>query len=194
MPVAESVSTAVRRHVRTVIAVALVVAVAGFLWFRPDKLFVDEVVDEDVPRAAETGAPGDRQPSPANGAENGEAGSQPPLPDLEVLAEGGFVSHGRYTTTGDAVVLDPGDGRRVLRLRDFSTSNGPDLRVYLSAAPPGEQGRTLADDFVDLGPLKGNVGNQNYLLPADVDLDGYSTVVIWCVRFTVSFGAAELMT
>jgi hypothetical protein len=174
-----------RRHARRVIAVALAVAVAGFLWFRPDKLFVDEVVDEDIPAAAGT--------PPARDAEHGDGG-EPPPPDPDVLAEGGFVSHGRYTTTGDALVLDTGDGRRVLRLRDFSTSNGPDLRVYLSAAPPGEQGRALADDFVDLGPLKGNVGNQNYPLPADVDMDTHSTVVIWCVRFTVSFGAAELTT
>lgn len=177
-----------RRHAKAVIAVGLVVVVAGFLWFRPDRLFVDEVVDEEVPVAAALPTPSEREA--ADNDDDSDAASSEP----SVIAAGSFVSHNRYTTEGEARVIDPGDGRRVLRFEDFSTDNGPDLRVYLSGASSGEQGGALADDFVELGPLKGNIGNQNYGIPAGVDLDSYSTVVIWCVRFTVSFGAAELMT
>ncbi|MXW90023.1 MAG: DM13 domain-containing protein, partial [Acidimicrobiaceae bacterium] len=76
---------------------------------------------------------------------------------------------------------------------DFRTDNGPDLNVYLSAAPPDAAAGDFDDDFVDLGDLKGNVGSQNYEIPAGLDLDHYSTVAIWCVRFGVVFGAAELI-
>ena len=88
--------------------------------------------------------------------------------------------------------LGDGSGQRFLRLEDFRTDNGPDLNVYLSAAPPDAPAGAFDDDFVDLGDLKGNVGSQNYEIPVGLDLDRYSTVAIWCVRFGVVFGAAEL--
>lgn len=90
-----------------------------------------------------------------------------------------------------ATVLTDGV-QRFLRFEDFSTDNGPDLNVYLSPAPTDAPASQFDDDFIDLGDLKGNIGSQNYEIPADVDLDFYSTVVIWCVRFSVIFGAAEL--
>ncbi|MCB1018203.1 MAG: DM13 domain-containing protein, partial [Acidimicrobiales bacterium] len=73
-----------------------------------------------------------------------------------------------------------------------ATDNGPDLNVYLSTAPADADEGAFDDDFVDLGDLQGNIGDQNYEVPADVDLDRYQTVVIWCVRFGVAFGAATL--
>ncbi|MYJ37036.1 MAG: DM13 domain-containing protein, partial [Acidimicrobiaceae bacterium] len=85
-----------------------------------------------------------------------------------------------------------GSGQRFLRFEDFRTDNGPDLNVYLSAAPTDAPAGQFDDDFVDLGDLKGNVGSQNYEIPAGLDLDHYSTVAIWCVRFGVVFGVAEL--
>ncbi len=89
-----------------------------------------------------------------------------------------------------ASILTDGGTRRVLRLEeDFVTDNGPDLNVYLTSAADG-----FGDEYVDLGDLKGNIGSQNYEIPADVDLDLYDTVVIWCVRFGVGFGSAELLT
>jgi hypothetical protein len=64
--------------------------------------------------------------------------------------------------------------------------------VYLSAAGADADAGAFDDDFIDLGDLKGNIGPQNYEIPADVDLERYSTVVIWCVRFGVAFGAADI--
>ncbi len=83
-------------------------------------------------------------------------------------------------------MLGNGTGQRFLRFENFDSSNGPDLNVYL--VNPDDP-----DDFIDLGDLSGNIGNQNYEIPADVDLDRYSQVSIWCVRFSVGFGTADLM-
>jgi hypothetical protein len=84
----------------------------------------------------------------------------------------------------------------VLRIENLDTSNGPDLKVWLTDAPviEGEDGWRVFDDgaYVDLGALKGNQGSQNYTIPADVDLSDLTSVAIWCDRFSVSFGAAEL--
>ena len=83
-------------------------------------------------------------------------------------------------------------GRRYVRFEDFETSNGPALKVYLSAAPASGPGDGFDDRFVDLGDLKGNIGSQNYTIPAGVRLDRYRSVVVWCKRFSVPFAAAPL--
>ena len=75
---------------------------------------------------------------------------------------------------------------------DFATSNGPALKVYLSAAPASGPGGGFDEHFVDLGDLKGNIGSQNYAIPAEVRLDRYRSVVVWCKRFSVPFAAAAL--
>jgi hypothetical protein len=89
-------------------------------------------------------------------------------------------------------VLALGGGARVVRLEDLDTSNGPDLFVYLSTNPTGGPEGAFDDDYVNLGRLKGNQGDQNYSLPADVDLKRFASVVIWCDRFDSAFGAADL--
>ena len=119
------------------------------------------------------------------------AENMPDMPQVRVEAAGEFISRS-HPTHGTVDVLGDGTGQRFLRFEDFRTDNGPDLNVYLSTAPPDAPAGQFTDDFVDLGDLKGNVGSQNYEIPRDLDLDVYSTVVIWCVRFSVVFGAAEL--
>ena len=118
--------------------------------------------------------------------------TMPPMPQIRVEASGEFISRS-HPTQGQVEVLGDGTGQRFLRFEDFRTDNGPDLNVYLSAAPPDAPVGQFTDVYVDLGDLKGNVGSQNYEIPRDLDLDVYSTVVIWCVRFSVIFGAAELV-
>ena len=86
-----------------------------------------------------------------------------------------------------------GDGTRVLRLEDFRTSNGPDVHVYMVAADDAKDIATVQRaGFVDLGVIKGNIGDQNYRLPHDLDLAKYRAVSIWCKRFSANFGAAAL--
>jgi len=118
--------------------------------------------------------------------------AMPEMPQVRVEASGEFISRS-HPTRGHAEVLGDGTGQRFLRFEEFRTDNGPDLNVYLSSAPTDAPAGHFDDDYVDLGDLKGNVGAQNYEIPRGLDLDQYSTVVIWCVRFSVIFGAAELV-
>ncbi|MFI5726907.1 DM13 domain-containing protein [Streptomyces cyaneofuscatus] len=174
------------------LSVAVVaVAVFGLVWFKPWTLWVDETVREELPSAAATwtttpatpqGAPTTSTPS------SGPAGPQ-------TLASGDLISH-EHTTTGSVKLVRLEDGTHTLRIEGLDTSNGPDLRVWLTDAPvkAGKAGWHVFDDgeYVSLGKLKGNKGDQNYALPTGVDWSGYTSVSIWCDRFNVSFGAAEL--
>src|SRR6202044_790035 len=86
-----------------------------------------------------------------------------------------------------------GDGSHVLRFTNFDTSNGPDVHVYMVAADDAKDAATVERaGFIDLGVIKGNVGDQNYALSSDLDLTKYRAVSVWCKRFNVNFGAAAL--
>ena len=155
---------------RIIVAVAVVAGAIGWYAFRPERLFIDSTVNESLAAAAPTAD------APAT------------------LAQGMFHSNA-HETTGSATILSLADGRRVLRLTDFSTSNGPDVRVYLVAAADVTDDETVKTaGFIELGPMKGNKGDQNYEIPATVDLSAYRTVTIWCKRFSVNFGSAPLST
>ena len=83
--------------------------------------------------------------------------------------------------------------RKHFDLTEFQTSNGPDVQVYLVAADDASDNDTVTRaGFVNIGALKGNIGDQNYELPADVDLSKYKSVSIWCRRFGVNFATAPL--
>ena len=118
-------------------------------------------------------------------------------PKRTVTAEGTFISH-EHPTAGKARIITLEDGSRVLRLVGLDTDNGPDLKVWLAAAPviEGRDGWIVFDDdeYLSLGALKGNKGNQNYPIPDDADISDLTSVTIWCERFSVSFGAAELIS
>jgi len=100
---------------------------------------------------------------------------------------GNFVDAGDgfHKAEGIAKVINLADGRTFLRLENLKTTNGPDLYVYLSVGKD-------ASDIVNLGRLKGNIGNQNYEIPAGTDLSKYDTVLIWCKAFSTLFGSAKL--
>lgn len=109
-----------------------------------------------------------------------------------VIETGSLVS-GAHDTAGAVSVYKLDDGSSVLRLSDFHTSNGPDVHVYLTSAPKVKSnGDVTGGKYLDLGSLKGNIGNQNYAIPAGTDLKQFKSVSIWCARFHVNFGAAQL--
>ncbi|WP_433125054.1 DM13 domain-containing protein [Micromonospora sp. CA-240977] len=167
------------------VACAVVVAALALYWFQPWKLFTDTYVDEAVPPVGTTSA----APAPASATP-----SATPAED-EILTAGTFVTH-EHTTTGSAEIHRLADGRHRLVLRNLKTSDGPDLRVWLTDRPVtrGTAGWRVFDDgeWVELARLKGNRGNQVYELPPSVDPGDFRSVSIWCKRFSVSFGAAEL--
>ncbi|MFV2099979.1 DM13 domain-containing protein [Micromonospora sp. LOL_024] len=180
----------------TWIAVVVLAAGAAFglYWFQPWKLLTDtEVAEQLTTVAAPTpGSPTTGPPTP------GPPTPGPPTPEgnaAALVSSGDFVSH-EHDTSGGARVVRTGDGRHRLELVGLSTSNGPDLRVWLTDQPvvEGRAGWHLFDDgrWVELGRLKGNLGDQGYEIPADIELDDLTSVSIWCKRFAVSFGAAAL--
>lgn len=131
-----------------------------------------------------------------SGADNvvpsAEQAMPPDMPDEPtVLLMGSFIDidpiHG---AEGSATIYELPDGDRVLRFEDFRSKNGPDLHVYLSTEAPTSTFAGLGADEIHLGALKGNVGNQNYDVPAEVDLSQYRSVVIYCVPFRVVFSTA----
>jgi hypothetical protein len=154
------------------------------LYFEPQALFINHRVDEPLPTVAATTAPTREQHRA-----DGDRRDQPSA--FRIVAGGTFRSY-EHSTSGRARILRLSDGSRYLRLDRFSTSNGPDVHVYLSAAPAGGPGDAFDDDYVELGELKGNIGDQNYLIPNDVDVGHFLSAVIWCKRFSVAFGAAAL--
>jgi hypothetical protein len=191
----------IRRRTVGVSAIVVIAVVAfGLIWFQPHKLFIDERLDEALPGAAEPadsterGGEADGQPdrgvdASSSGGSIAREGSAGP----RTLRRGRFLSL-EHETSGQASIVQLEDGRRFLRFENLTTSNGPDLRVYLSEVPASDDWYAYGERFVDLGPLKGNLGNQNYIIPSGTGLARYKSAVIWCRRFTVGFGVAPLNT
>lgn len=95
------------------------------------------------------------------------------------------VNDGIHNAEGKAKILTLSDGSQIIRLEDFRSTNGPDVHLYLST-------NKQASDFIDLGRLKANIGNQNYQIPVNTDYNKYNYVLIWCQPFSVLFGSAQL--
>src|SRR5580658_6792922 len=156
-----------KRWIKIAIPVAAVALLVAWYAFRPERLVINRSVNEAMPNAL------------------GASSAQP-------LESGRFYSI-LHPTAGIATIFQMGDGTRILRLASFSTSNGPDVHVYMVAADDAKDVATVEKaGFVDLGVIKGNIGDQNYALSNDLDLAKYRAVSIWCKRFSVNFGAAAL--
>jgi Electron transfer DM13 len=125
-------------------------------------------------------------------------GLQPPAhaqdSKAKILETGNF--HGKvHSTSGRATIYQEKDGRMILRLTNFKTSNGPDVHVILIAATDADDDANFLKsntERVELGKLKGNEGDQNYAIPSGTDLNKFQTVSIYCERFNANFGAAPL--
>ncbi len=192
------------RKIRRVIAIALVIF--GVWALSPS--FYNRTVDEAFPAApaAPTAAMAEPTAAPAAPtAAMAEPTAAPAAPTAAmaeptattapvgpvVLSRGTFVA-GSFPgdrAEGTATIYRLENGQRVLRLDGFSSTNGPDLFVTLHTGGNPEKD---AGEHLQLARLKGNVGDQNYALPADLDLDRYRSVVIWCRAFNIVFGYATL--
>jgi hypothetical protein len=154
---------------KLVLSLAGIVVLLGAWWaFRPEKLFINQKVNEAAPFASDS----ERQPLYTGKLE-------------------GKIHH----TSGRATIYRSADGKEYLRLTDFTTSNGPDVHVLLVKAVDKALEQEIVKgelEHVELGALKGNQGEQNYDLPAMVDLNQYQAVAIYCERFHAIFGVARL--
>jgi Electron transfer DM13 len=162
------VSSWLSRRKWILVAVGLPILVALWWAFRPEKLWINQKVSEPAPFASST----DPQPLYT-----------------------GRLEGKTHPTSGRATVYRSSDGLQYLRLTDFSTSNGPDVHVVLARGDDKTLTQEIVTgqlDDVELGVLKANQGEQNYDLPASVDLKKYNAVVIYCERFHAVFGVARL--
>ena len=151
-----------------IIGIGIIVLAGLWYAFRPELLFVNKQVNEQFP-----------------------TGAQVPSGPV-ALAKGNFKSLA-HETKGLATIYKLADDKQTLRLTEFETSNGPDVHVYLTAAEVEKGSDAIKTaGFIDLGSMKGNKGDQNYDIPAEVDLSKYKIVTIWCARFGVNFGIAPL--
>ena len=159
-------------HKRNILLGAGAVVLAlGWYAFRPELLFIDTTVNEKFPGTVAVAS-----------IEKG------PM----AITNGMFKSLA-HETKGTAAIYQLSDGKRTLRLTEFETSNGPDVHVYLTAAEIEKGSDAISQTgFIDLGSMKGNKGDQNYAIPAGVDLAKFKNVTIWCARFGVNFGSAPL--
>lgn len=120
---------------------------------------------------------------------------EPPLPGMEAakpLGQGGFYDI-EMTGKGTAKLYELPDGSRALRLEDFEVSNNTDLFVWLSESPDPRTSEDAVDaPYVEIGNLKSTLGNQNYVLPADLPADRIRSIVIWCAPVRIAYTAAVL--
>ena len=207
-----------RNRIILVAIVGVGVAVfAALAWWLAAPLFITDTVDEDFPSAEqfvnmseaeradladEIEAMPEEQRETFATAVLEESAEMPdkvmeetmPQESSEpvVLAVGEFVDADNFHQgSGTATIYQLADGSRVLRFENFEITNGPDLHVLLATSSQASSRDDLGD-YIDLGSLKGNVGNQNYDIPADADLSLYNSVVIYCVPFHVVFSTATL--
>lgn len=168
---------AVRTRSKIIVGI-VIVCVLALVWWLASPLFLNESVDEALPSGSTTVEQKEKESTP-------EA-SPPSTEETEAELSGQFMDGEKnYKTSGNIKTLAV-DDTLYLRFEDFQTTNGPDLFVYL--VEPGEN----TADGIRLGALKGNQGNQNYMIPKDVDLTKHSRVVIWCRAFDADFGTGDL--
>ena len=151
--------------------IAVPVFVVGFIagnafWYLASPLWIDTVVSEALPDELM----------------------------VSVTREGTFQGADRaHQGAGNAMLLETATGTNLLRFTEFTVTNGPDLEVWLVADPaPGSSRAVLDSEWVALGQLKGNIGDQTYTIPDGVDVSRFGSVVIWCEQFSVLFATASL--
>ena len=190
-----------------VIAAIIIIPAAALAWWLGSPLFIDRTVDEDFPALENAIVPEGMQMLDAQATMEAAMNDDSMVEDEMMEAMGELlapeaVKFGQFRDgdsfhrgSGEATIWDLGTDGFVLRFEDFNVINGPDLRVLLTTHPdPQGRGDVHADDvsYVELGKLKGNIGNQNYPIPGSVDVNEQHSVVIYCRPFQVVFSVAPL--
>ena len=178
---------------------AVVLALA---WWLGSPVFLSKTVDEEFPLTVDATVPENMTRAEVEAVMKGMAMVDSPMSEgmtagmagASVVKIGTFRDADRFHKgSGSVTIYQLEDGSRVLRLEDLSVTNGPDLRVILSPHPdPRSRGEVTAEGYVELGKLKGNLGNQNYPIDAGVDVSAFNSVVIYCKPFHVLFAVSGL--
>ncbi len=208
------------RNILIIVGVVVLAPVVVLAWWFLSPLVFDQTVDEEFPLAANAEVPANMTTEEVNSLMVSMAKvDQPPMDDAipqemaagsassmeamdaadaaggpQVIASGNFRDADSFHQgSGAATIYRSADGSGLLRLEDFRVTNGPDLHVLLSpAAEPASRDELQAAGYVGLGKLKGNIGNQNYEIPANIDVNAQGSVIIYCMPFHVIFSVAPL--
>lgn len=198
-----------KRNILVIGALALLVPVVAFAWWLLSPLFLTTTVDEEFPYAASAEIPSDmtmeevetvmkvmakmdQRPMEAPMAQAPMAQEMESRP--VAVATGAFRDADSFHRgSGTATIYETPGGGHVLRFEEFMVTNGPDLRVLLAVAgDPMNRDELQAGGYTHLAKLKGNLGNQNYEIPAGINLDAQNSVIIYCMPFHVIFSVAPL--
>ena len=192
-----------RRRTIVAVALAVLIPVGAFAWWLGSPLFIDEEVNEEFPLSAGALIPDGMSQAEAEEAMETAAATEQTsdeamtdtMAQATALAGGRFVDIDRlHQGSGAATIYQLADGTRVLRLENLDVTNGPDLRVLLAnhAEPRSRDDLESGSGYIELDGLKGNKGNQNYVIPDDFDIADFNSVVIYCDPFHVVFSYASL--
>lgn len=190
------------RRAIVVTAAVILIPVLAVGWWLLSPLFLNKTVEEEFPFAFSAAVPDDMTMGEVETIMSGIAKMDAPvdsesvdaMPGAVALKSGQFRDADRFHKgSGVGTIYDLPDGSALLRLEDFRVTNGPDLHVIL-APHPSPEGRSDVHegDYLDLGKIKGNIGNQNYPLPPEADPSAFNSVVIYCKPFHVVFSVASL--
>lgn len=191
-----------------VVVIGLII-VAPVAWYLASPLFINKVVEEDfpgsVPSAAELAQMPEEKRQELKDEVMDTAAKMPDkvmdetMPELVSDSQPALVLQGRFQDadsfhkgSGQAAIYQLADGSHVLRFEDFSATNGPDLHVILSSHPAPTSSEEVMQGYLDLGSLKGNIGSQNYTIPAGTDISQFKSIIIYCQPFHVIFSTAAL--
>ena len=195
---------------KQMIVILLVCLALAVTWFLASPLFIDKTVDERFDLLGQDGSLDMQAVMTMDEGKRAEmmteimdaAARAPDQTLVEAMPNNSpvLLARGEFTDadvihkgSGQALLYELPDGRQLVRLEDFRTTNGPALVVYLARHPmPASAGDVSDNGFLSLGKLKGNIGNQNYVVPAGTVVADYHSVVIWCELFGVLFSPAAL--
>ncbi len=185
-----------------IVGAVVLVPLLALAWWLFSPLLLDKTVEEEFPLAASADVPKTMTRGEVEAVMAGMAKTDAPTAETMTdamakavaLKTGPFQDADRFHKgSGAATMYRLEDDSAVLRLEDFKVTNGPDLHVIIASHPvPSSRDEVHDGEYLDLGKLKGNVGNQNYPLPATADPSAYSSVVIYCAPFHVIFSIASL--
>lgn len=185
---------------RIIIGLVVLVPILALAWWLGSPLFLSQTVEEAFPMSQGATIPEALSQGEVEAIMAGMAKVDLEADDGAMAVAATALLRGELTDadafhqgSGSATLYRLEDGSALLRLEDLAVTNGPDLHVILSMNPdPNNRSEVMEGSYLDLGPLKGNRGDQNYPLPPDVDLSQIGSVVIYCMPFHVIFSTATL--
>lgn len=187
---------------KVLILIAFII-VAGLIWYFGSPLFIDKTIDEGFPEIPTEEEMEDMTREQVMEIERDivekmserpdEVVNEEMMKEPEILYSGMFRDGDNFHKgEGDAGIYELPDGSKILRLENFSVTNGPALYVLLAEDQNPEDSSDVQDGYIELAKLKGNKGDQNYEMDKNIDLSNYKSIVIYCKPFHVVFSVASL--